>query len=211
MANIKTKEVINKIKKKWFIYFLILALVVLAWGLYYGRIVETPADKVCYVWVTQAKIDKTSNEQENEKRQSALDKSNKTVDKIMQAFEENYSEYGFKKYKTQMQSLSNNDELFTYNMFNQHDGDISILPISYFTNNNSEEELEKFTQLKDLGKYDLSQSGARVSYIKGLDYNGKEIKVAIKINEHYALAVSNNVSAPDGAIEKLLELVLDII
>lgn len=195
MTKQQTKEIVKKIKKKWFIYFLIAILVALVWGLYYGRHIETSPNKVLYVWVTPAKVDQ---EQEN-----ALEQSEKDINNIMQAFEDNYKEFGFSKYKTQMQSLSNNDELLNYNLFNQHDGDISILPISYFT----QSEQDTYTQLQDLSEYNLT--GA--DFISGKNYYGEQIEVALKLNEHYALAVSINATAPEGVIENLLKLVLDVI
>jgi hypothetical protein len=188
-------------------------LVALVWGLYYGRLVETPPEKVCFVWVTPAKITKTADmtDQEYQALQKSLDRSQKDVDTIMQAFEEKYSDFGFEKYKTQMQAISNNDEKFNFNMFNQHDGDISILPIDYFLGEDQQgSEDQQFTQLKDLSIYKIT-SVSNVEYLKGLNYNNKKIKVAIKLNSHYAMAVSINASAPRGAIEKLINLALDVI
>ena len=213
MSKAKVKEIINKIKKKWFIYFLIFALVTLAWGIYYGRLVETPPAKVLYVWVTPAKASKDANmtDKEYQDFKQAVQKSGEEIDKIMQAFKDNYSELGFKKYRTQQQSLSNSEERLSYNNFNAFDGDISILPISYFERFTEGNELEdnRFSQLMDLGEYSLNSS--KVEYIEGLNHFGEQIKVAIKLNAHYALAVSLNVTAPSGAIEQLLNIVLDTI
>ena len=94
MANSKAKEVIKNIKKKWFIYFLILVLVALVWGIYYGRMVETPPEKVLNVWVTPCANSETSTE------------SGEDIDQIIELLDEKYKEWGFKKFKPQTQSLS---------------------------------------------------------------------------------------------------------
>ncbi len=190
MTNSKVKEVLKNIKKKWFIYFLILVVVALVWGIYYGRLVETPPEKVLYVWVTPCAESDTST------------KSGEDINQIIEVLDENYKDWGFKKFKPQTQSLSNNDELLNYNIYTQFDVDISILPIEYFEQNTS------FTQVMDLQTFDLP---AGVTYFEGLNYEEQTIKVAIKLNSDYAMSVSLNYSMPEGVIEQILDLILDTI
>lgn len=190
MANSKAKEVIKNIKKKWFIYFLILVLVALVWGIYYGRMVETPPEKVLNVWVTPCANSETSTE------------SGEDIDKIIELLDEKYKEWGFKKFKPQTQSLSNNDELLNYNIQTQFDVDISILPIVYFEQNTS------FTQVTDLGTFNLPSD---LTYYEGLNYQENTIKVAIKLNSDYAMSVSLNYSMPSGVIEEILNSIIETI
>ena len=189
-----TKTVINRIKSKWFIYFLIAIVCIAIWFVYYGRVSEPPRNNVLYVWVTEAEQSDT------------LEENNLQIDQIMLNFEDKYADYGFTDYKTIMQDLDDNEKVIMFNNYAQFDLDFVIVPISVLKN---DDYCNLFTDLSYFGvTHPLGEEG--FIQVEHKDA-GRKVSIGFIINEDYAFAIPTNYTMPDGVFEQIIQEVTDIV
>ncbi len=187
------KAFFKHLKEKWFIYFIVIVIISLAWYLYWGKLTEVPEKQVLCVWVTTADDDTETFET------SEIQLSN-----IMETLKEEKTELGFKKFKSIMQGVDTNEEVITFNIYSQFDIDIYLIPYYMLKEDNF---FSKFADIEELGlTHPLGEQGV----ISHTTEDGRTKKLGLKVNADYALAINENRTVSSGAIERITDLIMEI-
>ena len=187
------KAFIKNLKEKWFIYFIAIIIIFLAWYLYWGKITRVSDKNTFYIWVTTAEDSETFEESEYQ------------LQDIIENLKDNKEDLGFKKFKTKMQQVDTSEEVITFNVYSQFDVDIYLIPYNMLKEDNF---FSKFSDVVELGlTHPLGESGI----ISHTTADGRTKCVGLKVNADYALAISENRTVPSGAIENITQLIMDMV